>query len=71
MIMSVKTGGSMFRCQQCNKSTKPNEKETKVVTKTRQVKYYDDKRDPSRITGSGYETVTELSMCEECTKKST
>ena len=56
----------MFKCQRCRRITEPGEKSTLIVTETREKVYPPRKGDPG---GSGFETVSEIQVCESCAKE--
>lgn len=62
----------MFKCNRCNKFSKPSEQENKVVTQTRQKEYYEFYYDSDGIrcqgkqVGTGQETVREIKVCNNC-----
>lgn len=59
----------MFRCEKCGKITKPGEKQSKKVIKTREKSYINkDKYGKEKIT-IGHEIVKEINICEECFSK--
>lgn len=62
----------MFKCQKCNKLSKPKETQNKLLVESRNVSYNNivkDKESKSRaITSSGWEIVKELTVCKKCLK---
>ncbi len=61
----------MFKCDKCGKITRPREKQTKKVVKTRDKTYtYTDKFDRNQIKfKENAEIVKEISLCEDCAKR--
>ena len=59
----------MFKCEKCNKITAPNEKQHKIITKTRPReyinKYYKKGQEYEKIT-EGFEIEKEINVCEKC-----
>lgn len=62
----------MFRCEKCNKISKPREKMHKVITETREKVYENKiktKNGESIKETFGTEIVKEISLCENCYKE--
>ncbi len=64
----------MYTCGDCGKTTAAKQKMLRRVTKTRNVEYperaYKHKRDMIDDPGGvGFETVTEIPVCEKCALK--
>lgn len=55
----------MFKCDVCEKMSKPNTRLTKIPVVLRQVRYEQEKG-PS---AHGQETVKEISVCEDCMER--
>ena len=56
----------MFKCKICGKVTRPGEKQTKKVIKTRKKEYCNmDKNEREKIS-KGIEIVQEINICEKC-----
>ena len=59
----------MFKCERCNKISKPNEKLNKLITKTRPReyinKYYKKGQEHIKVT-EGFEIEKEINLCERC-----
>lgn len=58
----------MFKCQRCKRTTRPNERMRKVVTKLRPKTYVNVIGDKEKIS-TGTEIVEELQVCERCASK--
>lgn len=58
----------MFKCQKCNRTTKPNEKMTKIVTKIKPKTYVNVVRNKEKFS-QGTEIIEEISLCESCASK--
>lgn len=61
----------MFRCDKCGKITRPGEKQTKKVVKTRDKAYeYKDKfeREQTKFKENA-EIVKEINLCESCAEE--
>lgn len=58
----------MFKCQRCERTTRPNESMRKVVTKLRPKTYVNVIGDKEKIS-TGTEIVEELQVCERCASK--
>ena len=61
----------MFRCDRCGKTTRPGEKQTKKVVKTRDKTYtYTDKfeREQTKFKENA-EIVKEINLCENCAEE--
>lgn len=59
----------MFRCQKCNTTTNPGEKETKIIIETRKVSYKKPSYDKGKkfiTTTHGTEIVREIKVCPRC-----
>lgn len=54
----------MFQCAHGHTS-KPKEKQVRVVAQTRPKTYYETREGKRVVVGTGHETVTELVMCQE------
>ena len=59
----------MFRCDKCKKITKPREKQTKKVVKTRTKTYYFEDKYGNKKKKDGHEIVKEINLCEKCAEK--
>lgn len=71
----------MYFCQVSKRTSKPNEKQFKLVTKTRKREYFEDREVVDENTGrksimnvkvgEGFEIVKEINVCEEVYRKHT
>lgn len=53
----------MYICQNCNKTSEPNEKFNRKTVKTRVKNYFDDK---GKQIATGHEIVKEIGVCTKC-----
>ena len=57
----------MYKCENCNKSSRSGEKLHKVVTQTRVKNYFNENTKVSEKKNTvGFETVQEIGICGNC-----
>lgn len=59
----------MFKCEQCGKTTRVGEKQTKKVIETRNKTYINEDKYGNEKKTKGTEIVKEINLCEECASK--
>jgi hypothetical protein len=53
----------MFRCAQCNETSKPGEGMHRIIVEERRVHYTNA---AGEVVGTGWEIVNEVSICQGC-----
>ncbi len=59
----------MFKCEKCERITRPGEKQHKKVVETREKIYKNEDKHGNIKTSKGAEIVKEINICEECYEK--
>ena len=59
----------MFNCEKCGETSKPREKQTKVVLEKRVIDYGIPSKKDKTKSAVGWEVVKEINVCERCAKE--